>query len=302
MQEPEIYVNTPVEDITKYATLTLPAVTQPSSREDRLDQDKDITATAGGAAIAGIGDLSNGMLRYVLNIAMTHMVSPAVYGLFGEIYTVAFVIGWIAKLGLDGVLICLLPTYLVKGEHDLAAGLIRLSKRATLISGLLLGTLFFAFASVVARLFYQDLSYKLPLQEVALLIHLMALQPIFASGLQAFKEIKWKIYVDRLSQPVITLISMLVFYLLGWRMEALTFSTVGGFVCSAFIGQIVFSKVARRFTHDAPARYMPWEWGSFAIPIFFNGLIYGISNSTDIYLAYLRMRASTLPLIALVIL
>ena len=271
-----------IEDITKQTTLILPAVTWITEKEERSDQHKDITTTAGGAAIAGLGDLSYGVLRYATNVAMTHMVSPSVYGIFGEVYTAALILGWIAKLGFDGVLVRLLPAHRVKDERNLAGGLIRSATWIILTSGLVIGAAFFAFAAIIARQVYHDPSYGLPLQEVALLIPLMALQVVFSCGLLAFKEIKWKVYVDRLSQPVITLIALAIFYLLGWRMEALSFSAIVGFLCSVLIGQVVLGRVLKRFTGDTPPRYAPKVWACVAIPLFFSGLVHSILSSTDI--------------------
>jgi len=277
-----ILVDTLIEDITQQATQSLPRITRATEKAYQLDRRKDITAVAGGAAIAGIGDLGYGLLRYVTNVAMTHMVSPAVYGVFGEVYTAVLILGWIAKLGFDGVLIRLLPAYRVRDERELAGGLIRFATWITLTSGLLMGVLFFVFAAIIARLVYHDPSYQLPLQEVAPLIPLMAFQVVLGCGLQAFKEIKWKVYMDRLSQPLITLAVMIVFYLLGWRMEALIFSAISGYVCSVFLGHIIFSRTAKHFVHDTPRRYTPRVWSSFAVPLLLNGLIQSILNSTDI--------------------
>src|SRR5206468_1426019 len=134
------------------ATLSLPVIVQAKEKADELDRRKDITAAAGGAAIAGIGDLSYGFLRYVTNVAMTHMVSPAVYGVFGEVYTATLILGWMAKLGLDGVLIRLLPAHRVKDERDLAGGVARFATWMTLLSGLVIGALFFALATLIAQL------------------------------------------------------------------------------------------------------------------------------------------------------
>ncbi len=273
---------THIEDITNQTTWILPAVTWIVEKEEGLDQRKDIVTTAGGAALAGFGDLSYGVLRYATNVLMTHMVSPEIYGVFGEAYTAALLLGWIAKLGFDGVLIRLLPAYRVKDERGLASGVTRFAMGTTLASGLLIGAAFFAFAAIIARLVYDDPSYRLPLQEVALLIPLMALQMLSSCGLVAFKEIKWKVYVDRLSQPVITLIALAIFYLLGWRMEALSFSAIGGFFCSVLIGQIALGKVLKRFTGDTPPRFTPKVWTCFAFPMLFNGLILNILNSTDV--------------------
>lgn len=277
-----LLVDTLIEDITQQATQSLPKVTQVTENTKQLERSKDITAIAGGAAIAGVGDLSYGLLRFVTNVAMTHMVSPAAYGIFGEVYTATLILGWVTKLGFDGVLVRLLPAYRVKDERGLAVGLVRFATWSTLLSGLLASALFFAFAAVIARFVYHDPSYRQPLLEVAPLIPLMAAQVVLACGLQAFKEIKWKVYMDRFSQPLITLIAMVVFYLLGWRMEALIFSAIGGFFCSVCIGYVALGKTVKRFTRDTPPMYSFGEWSRLAVPLLFNGLIQGILNSTDI--------------------
>ena len=118
--------------------------------------------------------------------------------------------------------------------------------RISLISGFLLGALLFAFAPVIARGFYHAPSYEQILQEVAPLIPLMAVMQVFTGGLQAFKEIKWKVCIE-LGLSVITLIALVIFYLVGWRMEALCFSALISFLCSVLIGQRVFSKIMKRF-------------------------------------------------------
>ncbi len=277
-----ILVDTLIEDITQQATQSLPRVTEVTENAKQLERRKDITAIAGGAAIAGIGDLSYGLLRFVTNVAMTHIVSPAAYGVFGEVYTATLILGWMTKLGFDGVLIRLLPAYRVKDEQGLAVGMVRFATWITLFSGLLVSVLFFAFAAIIARFVYHDPSYRQPLMEVAPLIPLMALQVVLACGLQAFKEIKWKVYMDRLGQPLITLLTMGVFYLLGWRMEALIFATIGGFFCSVCIGYVALDKTVKCFAHNTPPRYSFGEWSRLAVPLLFNGLIQSMLNSTDI--------------------
>ena len=277
-----LLVDTLIEDITQQATQGLPRISEVAENAKQLERRKDITAIAGGAAIAGFGELSYGLLRFVTNVAMAHIVSPAAYGIFGEIYTATIILGWVAKLGFDGVLVRLLPAYRVKNEQSLAVGLLRFALWSTLLSGLLVSVLFFAFSAVIARFVYHDLSFRQPLMEVAPLIPLMALQIVLACGLQAFKEIKWKVYMDRLSQPLITLLAMGIFYLLGWRIEALSFSAICGFFCSVCIGYAVLGKTMKRFAHDTAPRYNPVVWSRLAVPLLFNGLIQSILNSTDI--------------------
>lgn len=282
LRRPDTLVNRVIEDITQQATVTPPAISLPAERGEQQAQRQAITATAGGAAIAGAGDLSYAALRYVTNVAMTHMVSPSVYGIFGEVYTAALILSWIARMGFDGVLVRLLSTYRVKGERGLAVGLARFSTWTTVILGLLLGIFFFISAAAIARVVYHNQTYILPLQEVALLIPLMALQLVYAGALQAFKEIKWKVYVDRVSQPLLTLIVLVILYFVGLRMEALSFSAIFGFLCSVLIGQVLFSKVLKRFAQNTLPRYTPKEWAFLAVPLSLNSLIRSVLNSTDV--------------------
>ena len=266
----------------KIAKKPLPSTVLATEQEVQLDQQRNITNIAGSATLAGIGDFTNGVLRYITNVLMTHMVAPSVYGVFGEVSTAMFILGWIIKLGFDGVMIRLLPAYRVNNRQDLANGLARFTIWITLISGLVVSGLIFAFAAVIARLFYHNPSYRQPLQEVAILVLLTALQWVLAAGLQAYKEIKWKVYVDRFCQPLITLITLVILYLLGLRLEALSFSAIVGYFCSILIGQVVLSKILKRNSHHTRSSYIPRVWLYNAIPMLFNGLIFGILNSADI--------------------
>jgi O-antigen/teichoic acid export membrane protein len=276
----DVLAHTFIEDITQRVTLTLPAVARDAEQEDQIDQ-RDITATAKGAGMAGLGNLMAVALRYVTNIVMAHMVSPASYGAFGEVYAVVYLLGGLANLGFGEIETHLLPAYRVKDEQGLVSGLVRFSTRITLFAGLLLGALLFAFAAMIARVFYHAPSYELILKELAPMIPLIAVIQVFVGGLQAFKEIKWKVCIE-LGLPFITLIALVIFYLLGWRLEALSFSALSGFACSVLIGQRVFSKIVKRFTADTTPKYRPRLWLSFSLPLLFSGLIFNIANSIDV--------------------
>jgi len=280
-QQQDIFINALVEDIACQATLRLPAALAPE-KQAQLDQRQVITSTASSAAIAGAGDLISAVLKYMTNVVMTNIVSQSVYGIYITVYAAATIVGSITVLGLDNTMVRFLPTYRAKGEHDLATGLLRFVVWMTLISGLLCGTLFYLSATVLAHLVYHQDAYTLPLREVALLIPLMALQPVLASGLMALKAIKWKVYTDRLIQPGLTLILMGVFYLLGLRLEALILATICGFLASVITGQLLLGKASKRLISGAVPGFEPKTWLRFALPLSFSSFIYSVLNSTDV--------------------
>ena len=281
-QRQDMLVDAMVEEITRRATLPIPTIALTPEGQAQSDQRQVIVGTAGSAAIAGAGDLIFAVLRYVINIVMTNLVSLSVYGTYVTVYTSATIVGSIAELGLDSTMVRFLSTYRMKGEHGFAAGLLRFVVRMTLISGLLCGGLFYLSATALASLVSHQDAYALPLKEVALLVPLIALQLVLASGLQALKVIKWKVLVDRLIQPALSLVLIGVFYLLGLRLEALILATTCGYLASVIAGQVLLRKASKRLVPDAVPRFEPKTWLRFALPMSFSALIQNVLNSTDV--------------------
>ena len=274
--------NTVVEDIALQATLKLPIIAIAPAESSQTDPHQVIGSTAGGAAISGMGDLAFAVLRYVTNVVMTNIVSESIYGTYMTAYTSAMIAGSIAALGLDSTMVRFLSTYRAKGERDRAAGLIRFVLWMTFISGLLCGVLFYLSSTFLARVVYRNDTYTLSLKEVALLVPLIALQPILASGLQALKVIKLKVYVDRLIQPGLSLVFIGVFYLLGMRLEALILATICGYVASIIVGHVLLRKTSRPIVSGTKPAIEPKTWLRFAIPMSLYAFIQNVLNSTDV--------------------
>lgn len=281
-QHPDFFANALVDDIACQATLRLPVLRFTKEHEAQSNQLEVITSTAGGAAIAGIGDFTFAILKYLTNVVMTNIVSESIYGTYMAVYTSALIIGSIAELGLDSTMIRFFSNYRIKGQSSLAAGLIRFVLGTALISSLICCALFFLFANVLARLIYHQDGYTLPLKEIALLIPLVALQLVLGSALQSLKAIKLKVFVDRLIHPTVTLVLVVVFYFLGLRLEALILATICGFLASVITGQILLRAVSRPVVSDAAPKYEIKTWLGFALPMSFYTFIQNVMNSTDI--------------------
>jgi O-antigen/teichoic acid export membrane protein len=281
-QQQEMFIATIVEDISLQATLRLPVIVLTPGKQTLSEQRQVIASTAGSAAIAGAGDLIFAILRYLTNIVMTNVVSQSIYGIYVTVYTSATITGTIAELGLSNTMVRFLSTYHTKGEHGFATGLLRFVVWMTLVSGLLCGALFYLSATVLAHLVYRQDAYVLPLKEIALLVPLIALQLVLASGLQALKVFKWKVLVDRFIQPVLSLIFIGAFYLLGLRLEGLILATTCGFLASVMAGQILLRKASKQLVRDVAPRFEPKTWLRFALPMSLNSFILNVLNSTDV--------------------
>lgn len=286
-QQQDAFISHWIEDIARKDTLIMPPIKVEELQSLQAEavaaeKRRAVASTAGGAAIAGLGDAASAVLRYVSTVLMTNLFPPAVYGLFVEANTVVTVLGYGAKLGLDSLILRYLSTYRAKEERGMAAGLVRFAVLVALLSGLIWGAAFFALAFVLAHsVFHKDI-FALPFKEASLLVPFIGIQLVVASGLQAAKAIKWKVYVDRLIQPALTLLMLAVFYFLGLKLEALIFATVVGYLASSITGYLLLGKATKKFVCGTRPTYDFKTWLLFALPMFFNTMIRNVLNSTDV--------------------
>ena len=315
-QQQDIFINNWIEDISLSETLPLPIVklvrandisvreplqgtkrafvpeTPPTQEaikkqdEERAlaDKRKVVASTASGAAIAGIGDLVSAVLKYATTVLMTNLFAHNIniYGDFVETNTIVTVLGYASKLGFDSTTLRFLSTYRAKGQRGKAAALIRFASLIAILSGIIWGVMFFFTSFALSHYVFKKDDFDLPFKEAVLLVPLIGIQLVTSATLQAFKAIKWKVYVDRLIQPGVTLILVVLFYKLGMRLEALILATTCGYVASVAAGQFFVGKAKKKMVQGVKPEYDVKTWMKFAFPMFFNSMIRNILNSTDV--------------------
>ena len=242
---------------------------------------RHVSSTAGGAAFMGLGMIISGALGYVQTVAMTHMVSHNVYGIFILVYTFAVFVSQLTKLGFTGVLLRFLPAYRARNERRLAAGLVIFSFWIPAIASVVCALALIVLANPIALLLFHHESYATPLREASLLIPLNGLQAIVLNALQAIKEVKWQVYAGRVIEPVVTLSLLFVFYMLGFRLEALIFAYIVGLFISIVVARIAFKREAGDLIRAEPA-YEPGVWMRFGAAMLFNVMTVAVIQSTDV--------------------
>lgn len=254
-----------------------PALAQAASRSVT----RHVSRTAGGAAFMGLGMIISGALGYVQTVAMTHMVSHNVYGIFILVYTFAVFVSQLTKLGFTGVLLRFLPAYRARRERRLASGLVIFSFWVPAVASVACALALIVLANPIALILFHHESYATPLREASLLIPLNGLQAIVLNALQAIKDVKWQVYAGRVIEPVVTLTLLFVFYLLGFRLEALIFAYIVGLFISLVVGWMAFRRAAGDLIRAEPA-YEPGVWMRFGAAMLFNVMTVAVIQSTDV--------------------
>lgn len=243
---------------------------------------KALTRTASGAAMMGIGMIVSGLFGYVQTVAMTHMVNPSSYGIFVVVFTIVTFVGGLTRLGLDGTVLRFLPRYRAQGNGSAAAGLVRAGLSASLLIGTLCAVILFVCAPLVASVAFHSAIYVTPLREAAVLIPLSGIQGMLLNGLLALKAIKWQVCTGKVIEPVATPVLLVVFYLFGWRLEALIYAYVGGILISVVVGWIVFHRAMTQVVHESAPTYALRTWTRFGAALLFGNMTNSVIQSTDV--------------------
>ncbi|HEV7129577.1 MAG TPA: flippase [Ktedonobacterales bacterium] len=249
---------------------------------DPVSQKEVVVSTAGGAAIAGVGNLLSGVLRYAATIAMTHMVTQGAYGVFVVALSTVTFISFLPKLGLDTVMLRFLPGYRAGGKHTLAAGLLRFAVATPTMLGILCAIVFYLISSMLANSVYHHAIYDIPFKEAALLIPLIAVQGMLISALRALKAIKWQMYVDKVIDPGCTLIFLIVFYVFGLRLEALILANIVGVAISIAVGWVWLRRATKHRIQTSIPEYDANTWLRFGTTMIFSVMAFTTIQSTDV--------------------
>jgi O-antigen/teichoic acid export membrane protein len=230
----------------------------------------------------GLGMVISGVLGYIQTVAMTHMVSRSTYGVFVVVFTTVVFISQVSKAGQGSVLLRFLPAYRTRREHGLAGGLVRFTVFGPTIIGLVCATLLFLFAAPLSHAFFHSNVYIVPFREAAVIIPLSNLQGMLINGLCAIKAFDWQVYVGKVIEPLATPTLMVIFFLLGLRLEALIFAYIFGILISVVAGWFVFTKAMREITHEVAPVYAPRTWMRFGSAMLFTQMTASLIQSTDV--------------------
>lgn len=278
----------PVEDLVGASapepTPSDEPVVEDSSRSGGTtrDHDKALVRTAGNAALVAVGMVISGAFGYVQTLAMTHMVTRSTYGIFVVMFTLATFVGSLTKIGLDGTVLRFLPSYRVRNDSGHAAGLVRIGLLAPLSIALLCAVGLFVGAPVIARLAFHSPAYTTALREGAVLLPLLSIQGMLVNGLLALKAIKWQVLVGKVVEPVVTPAMLVVFYLLGLRLEALIFAYIVSISLSVLLGWILFRRAVRKVIRGATPAYESRVWVRFGAALLFGTMTNSVIQSTDV--------------------
>lgn len=237
----------------------------------RPAMERDVTRLAGGAGASLGGKLAGRGIHMLVDIVLAHLLGPADFGLYAIAYTVSRLLGLIAPLGLgSGVL-----RFGTRDRDDEARlkGTIIESLGASVASGLVLGGVLFLAAPWMAEHIFQKPDAALPLRWLAFMVPLLSGLNVAAAATRISQRMKFSVYAEEISQPVVNLLLFFILYALGRGLSGALQACVYSFGFAAalglyYVGRLFPEAVSRRTKASFPGM----DLMSFSTSVWLGGI------------------------------
>lgn len=241
----------------------------------------ELSKIAKNAGISGIGEISFKVLGYITSIIITRTVGPAVFGIFILAHIITN-IGYIfSSLGLGEGLLRFVAFY--KGREDIPRlkGIIIFSTKVVFFLSLFFTIVIFYSSDLIANRLFHSPEVGGALKILIISIPFLAIGRLWLNSIQSFQIIKYQIYIQKIYQPVIRLISLVIFFLLGLKLFGILLASI----ISAFVGAIfAFYYLKKIFPVHKRLPIPVYEKRkiiNFSIPLYFNQFLGVIILSID---------------------
>ncbi|MGR9000026.1 MAG: flippase [Gammaproteobacteria bacterium] len=242
--------------------------------------EKDVAALVKGLGTNLVGKLGGRALHVFAQILVARLLGPAGFGLYSIGWNISRTVGIIAPVGLDLGVIRFGAHYWKKDAQQLGRVVVA-SVRVSLISGGVVGLVFFLASSLLAELFGKP--------ELMPIIRWFSFAFPLASGLQVAasatritRKMRFGILSEELGQPLGNIALLAVVYLFGWGLigavGAGTASFLVGFVIAFWFLRELFFK---RNLQIKTSKNLTLELLSYSLPTAFAGMFATLILFTD---------------------
>jgi O-antigen/teichoic acid export membrane protein len=269
-------------------TAVIPVVAEEAHRE------KDIRRLAAGASTFLGGRFVGRGFRLMTDIALAHILGPAMFGLYAIGWTLMRIITTICPMGLDSGVVRFGTRYWGRDAESFK-GIVLRSLYLALSFALLVGAGFYLAAPWIGAQLFRKPELSPVIRCFAFVIPLFAMLKVAASSTRITRRMKYATLSEDVSQPAGFLILILVFYWMGWRMEgaleALVISFGAALLVALYFVRRLYPEVASsKITPKYPGR----EILAYSLPTTFSAMIFMLVLWLDrLFVGHYRSAAET---------
>lgn len=236
-----------------------------------------LSRLARGGTLSVVGAASNGVLSFLLVVAVTHGFPKQVAGALFAATSFFLILVAAAKLGTDTGIVRSIPRHLVRGRQEDIHATLRTSLVPVAVVGVLLGLAVFLMAPQLANWLAkpaQEAEFTAMLRVLAVFLPVATVYDVLLAGTRAYGDIRPTVLVERLGRVGAQPVAVLVAAALGTGVVGLTFAWSLAYVPALLAACFFLLRAVRRQApspdEDRPAalprREVVREFWSFTGP------------------------------------
>lgn len=195
----------------------------------------NLSKLAKNAGISGVGEIIGNAIAYTSNVLVTRRIGLSPFGVYVLASTILRIVGIFSVLGLDWGLIRFISLYQGRGDRARVKGIIIFSTKVAGLISLFFFSLLFLTSNFISIQIFHNPDLSPALQILLISLPFTTLMTVWLGGIQGFQVIKYRVYVEKLLQPLSRLLFLVIFFLLGMKL----FGVLIASVLSAIIGFIM---------------------------------------------------------------
>ncbi len=236
---------------------------------------------AKGGIIAFGGNIIGKVFGFVLNIMLGRVLGPGGFGLYALGMSVMGIAQSVSSLGLSRGVVRFCATDRGEGEKAGVKGTILAALGISAISSIVVSTILFVFAGVIAQRLFNESELTLVIKILAIAIPFYVLMGITTSFAIAFRRIAYQQQVQNLFRPLINLILVSAAFLLGFRLSGAVYGVLASGALSACLGFYLLWKLFPEILSAIKPTYKTRRLLHFSLQVLLSGFSYLLLNYTD---------------------
>ena len=249
-------------------------------------KEMNLNKVARGAIFVFVATFIGLGLNYLYGIMLARWLGADKFGLFAMGLSVFNILAVISIMGLDNAALRFIPGAMSAGRMTEVKSLVRIVIILGCFGGLLAALALLLSADFLANVFFNEKHLTLVLCIFALAIPAYSVGTVLFGILQAMHDVRWRIFIKYISEPVVKLVLTIALLVIGWGVSgALT-----GFVISLWLSLLLaFVVVSSKLKNlppvldsdksraDSLANVM-----TYSLPILLGTIFSMVANRSDI--------------------
>lgn len=238
---------------------------------------QELTTIARGAGIVFIGTIIGTGLKYLFELLIARQLGASLFGLFFlgiAVYRIGEVL---ATLGMQSGVLRYVAIFFGELDWKRIKGTILLSVKVVVFSSLITSITLIIFSKPISINIFNRIELSIVLKLLAIAIPFSAITTIFVFSFQAFKILKYKIYVKEIFEPLSRIILLAFIISLGWKLLGIIYVFIIPILLGTILSFLYLKKIFPQiYNKKLQSVYEFRKIFNFSWPLYFVGFLNSI--------------------------